>query len=170
MSDDDAKKTLMPVVINRITLLLAGCEVAADRMAKKVSIDEPPESMVSSTVSDANLQNGYTQLFEIVDSVGPPDSSTLQSVLSMATPGDNKRIRNIKPVVHLIRWVHTTDYENPDQQVWLTEAINALCTASIQNRMLCCQSSVIVELIQTLRSHQRLNPRSAHEVSAPLKI
>ena len=111
------------------------------------------------------MQNGYTQLFEIVDSVGPPDSSTLQSVLSMATPGDDKRIRNIKPVVHLIRWVHTTNYENPEQQVWLTEAINALCTASIQNRMLCCQSSVIVELIQTLRSHQRLDPRSAHEVS-----
>ena len=64
-------------------------------------------------------KDGYSRLFEIVDSVGPPDSSTLQSVLSMATPGGDseKRIRNIKPVVHLIRWVHTTDYENPSQQV-----------------------------------------------------
>ena len=118
LTDEGAKKTLLPVVINRITLLLTDCEVAAERMAKK---------------------NGYTQLFEIVDSIGPPDSSTLQSVLMMATPGDKKRIRNIKPVDHLIRWVYTTDYENPSQQVWLTGAINDLCTANIQNRMLCCQ-------------------------------
>ena len=32
---DDAKKTLLPVVINRITALLTGCQVASDRMANK---------------------------------------------------------------------------------------------------------------------------------------
>ena len=145
---DDAKKALLPVIINRITLLMSGCSVASERMATK---------------------NGYSRLFDIVNSMGPPDSNTLHSVLSMATPGEDptvgsKTIHNVKPVIYLIRWISTTDYENPTQQIWLTESLNSLCNANIQNRMLCCQNGVVVELIDTLKNHRRLDPSSAIEL------
>ena len=46
----------------------------------------------------------------------------------------------------------------------MTEALNGLCNANIQNKMLCCQSGVIVELVETLKSHGRLDPRAAMEI------
>ena len=83
----------------------------------------------------------------------------------MATYGEDPtteaKIRNIEPIKKLLLWLTETDYENHDQQVWLTEALLNLCCASIQNRQLCCKNGLIVTVVATLRCQQRLQRLSA---------
>lgn len=43
-------------------------------------------------------------------------------------------IQNIQPVKALLQWLTETEYENFDQQVWLTESLHNLCTSNIQNK------------------------------------
>ena len=40
-------------------------------------------------------------------------------------------------------------------QVWLTESLYSLCTASLQNRSLCCSSGLLADIVATLRCCQR---------------
>ena len=90
----------------------------------------------------------YTQLFSLVNSCGAPDYNTLHAILAMATHGEDpttgcKQIRNIQPIKNLLHWLNVTEYENHEQQVWLTECLHNLCVGRIQNKMLCCQHSLI---------------------------
>ena len=78
-------------------------------------------------------------MFDVVSSLGPTDYNTLHSILAMATFGEDPtlgtaQIQNIQPIKALLTWLTETDYENHDQQVWLTEALFNLCVASIQNK------------------------------------
>lgn len=146
--DTDKKKILLPVVIDRLGLLLKNCEPACQKMIK---ID------------------GYSKLFEIVNSLGPPDSNILKSILAISTHGEDPNgqlnlIRNIEPITYLLKWISETDYENLEQQVWLTESLNTLCGANIQNKMLCCQSGVIRQLVKVLSKFDRLHEKSAIEI------
>jgi predicted nucleic acid-binding protein len=45
--------------------------------------------------------------------------------------------------------------------VWLTEALYNLCTASLQNRNLCCSSGLLTDIVSALRCHDRLQRPSA---------
>jgi len=153
------KRTLLPIIIQRISLLLRDCDAAVERMGK---ID------------------GYKCLFDIVEELGSPDSSTLHAVLAMATHGDdhgkndskrqgilNERpqlIRNVEPISYLLRWMRETDYEDPEIQAWLAMRLNALCSSCIQNRMLCCRSGIILQLVECLKAHRRLRHRTAIEL------
>ena len=79
------------------------------------------------------------KLFDVVSSLGPTDYNTLHTILAMSTFGEDPTvgrpvIQNIKPVRALLQWLTETEYENHDQQVWLTESLYNLCTASIQNK------------------------------------
>jgi len=159
--DAAQKKTLLPVVIQRISLLLRDCDAACERMSKL---------------------DGYRKLFEIVEGLGSPDSSTLLAVLAMATHGDDeltmhdKRlgtrekldrpqvIQNVEPISCLLRWMRETDYEDPEIQTWLAMRLHALCSSSIQNKMLCCQFGVILQIIECLKKHSRLRHRTAIEL------
>ena len=74
-----------------------------------------------------------------MSSLGPTDYNTLHTILAMATYGEDltqgkPQIQNLQPVKALLTWLTETEYENHDQQVWLTEALYNLCTASIQNK------------------------------------
>jgi hypothetical protein len=157
---DPQKKTLLPIIIERISLLLRDCDAAIERMSK---ID------------------GYKFLFDVVEELGSPDSSTLHAVLAMATHGDQdmtldkrrgfrgdeqppQRIRNVQPISYLLRWMRETDYEDPEMQAWLATRLNSLCSSSIQNKMLCCQSGIILQLIQCLKEHGRLRHRTVIEL------
>jgi hypothetical protein len=126
----------------------------------------------------------YRQLFDTVSTLGAPDNNAIRSILAIATHGDDTTaskicspaktaaaatsrprqravIKNIEPVLYLFKWLRETEYEEPEQQVWLTENLLSLCSGNIQNRMLCCQSGVILELIKVLQLWRRLNPKSA---------
>jgi len=101
----DEKRRLLPVVVNRLSLMLLDCDLSCEQMEKG---------------------KGYERLFEIINGIGPPDIKTLTSVLSMATFGDDTRstsdsnppiIKNTKPMSYLLKWICETDYENEDQQV-----------------------------------------------------
>ena len=138
------KRILLPVVIARVSLMLRGCAFAQGLMEK----DE-----------------GHTRLFSVVSNCGPTDYSTLHAILALATYGEDPttgaQIRNIEPVKKLLMWLTETEYENHDQQVWLTEALLNLCRASVQNKQLCCQSGVVITAVGTLRCHRRLQALSA---------
>ena len=68
----------------------------------------------------------YEQLFQLVNSCGPPDYLTLQAILGMATfssssscnssNSSNQRLCNIQPVRKLLHWLTVTESENHDQQ------------------------------------------------------
>jgi hypothetical protein len=138
------KRSLLPVVIGRVSLLLRGCPAAQAKVER---------------------EDGHTRLFNVVSNCGPTDYSTLHAILAMATYGEDPTtgatIRNIEPVRKLLTWLTETEYENHDQQVWLTEALFNLCCASIQNRQLCCQAGLVVTVVATLRCHARLQRLSA---------
>ena len=99
-----------------------------------------------------NKVGGYKQLFDIVERLGMPDRSTLEAILSMATHGsDEGFVKNIEPVTYLLKWIAESDFENHQLQVWLTESLLAVCSSSIQNRMLCCQSGTILDVLNVLQ-------------------
>ena len=142
--DTNLQKMLLPVIISRISQLLRDCEAACVRM---------------------NKVGGYKRLFDLVGRLGMPDRKTLEAILSMATHGsdhqDDKLVKNIEPITYLLKWIAESDFENHEQQVWLTESLLAVCSASIQNRMLCCQSGTILNVLNVLQRHERLHGRSA---------
>ena len=88
------KRTLLPVVASRISLLLKGCEAAEGRMRRC---------------------KGYERLFDVISGLGvPADSNTLHSVLAMALHGEDptvggeaRTIRTIEPVLYLLKWIET---------------------------------------------------------------
>ena len=72
--------------------------------------------------------------------------------------------------MYLLKWLSETDYENPNQQIWLCENLRSVCAANIQNKMLCCQSGLIFSLVQTLsQAHSRLDGKSVIELLLLLK-
>ena len=142
--DTNLQKMLLPVIISRISQLLRDCEAACVRM---------------------NKVGGYKRLFDLVGRLGMPDRKTLEAILSMSTHGsdhqDDKLVKNIEPITYLLKWIAESDFENHELQVWLTESLLAVCSASIQNRMLCCQSGTILNVLNVLQRHERLHGRSA---------
>ena len=143
--DTHLQKMLLPVIISRISQLLRDCEAACVRM---------------------NKVGGYQRLFDLVERLGMPDRSTLEAILSMATHGsgdhqDDKFVKNVEPITYLLKWIAESDFDNHQLQVWLTESLLAVCSASIQNRMLCCQSGTILNVLNVLRRHERLHAQSA---------
>ena len=60
----EGRKELLPVVINTLSLLLRDCPLANEKMLK--------------------IQ-GYEELFNEVNGLGPPDQNTLKAILAMAT-------------------------------------------------------------------------------------
>ena len=146
--DTSLQKMLLPVIISRISQLLRDCEAACVRMNKVA---------------------GYQRLFDLVERLGMPDRTTLEAVLSMATHGNGDRgddqgdkfVKNIEPITYLLKWIADSDFENHQLQVWLTESLLAVCSASIQNRMLCCQSGTILNVLNVLQRHEKLQGRSA---------
>ena len=81
-----------------------------------------------------------------------------------------KILKNIQPILYLLKWLGETDYENTNQQLWLCENLRSVCGANIQNKMLCCQSGLIFSLVQTLsESHSRLDGKSVIELLLLLK-
>eukprot|EP00090_Calanus_glacialis_P023550 TRINITY_DN363_c0_g1_i1.p1 TRINITY_DN363_c0_g1~~TRINITY_DN363_c0_g1_i1.p1 ORF type:complete len:2732 (-),score=430.45 TRINITY_DN363_c0_g1_i1:184-7587(-) len=141
----EQKRTILPVVINRVSLLLRNCLYAQQQMEK---------------------EEVYNKLFEVVIGCGPTDYNTLHAILSMSTYGEDPsvggtHIKNIQPIKKLLKWLTETEYENHDQQVWLTESLHNLCIASIQNKMLCCHYGLIKDIVDTLCCHERLQKLSA---------
>lgn len=146
----ESKRTLLPVVINTISLLLNDCPAACDRM---------------------NQKKGYENLFYILNRIpNGPDNNTLHSLLAMATHGEDptmgqRLILSVEPILYLVRWITETDLENVTQQSWLIESLNELCCSNTQNKMLCCQSGVLVALIDALKDgYKKLDPRCAMEI------
>lgn len=157
--DRDEKKTLLPVVIDTLSLLLCDCPLANEKMIKC---------------------QGYQELFAEVNGLGLPDATILQSILAMASHGQppkssenprpKKFLKNIQPVLYLLKWLSETDYENASQQVWLCENLRSLCASNIQNKMLCCSSGLILSIVETLqKAHMRLDGKSAIELLLLLK-
>ena len=62
------KRTLLPVVVNRLSMILQNCEYSQNLMEK---------------------ENMYSKLFNLVNSCGAPDYNTLHSILAMATYGED---------------------------------------------------------------------------------
>ena len=64
--DNAGRKTLLPIVIDTLSLLLCDCTLASEKMIKS---------------------QGYEKLFTEVNGLGPPDPVVLKSILAMATHG-----------------------------------------------------------------------------------
>ena len=49
-------------------------------------------------------------------------------------------------------------------QVWLTECLRRLCSANLHNKMVCCQADIPVQIVETLKSFERLHEKSVIEL------
>ena len=147
----ESKKMLLPVVVDTISLFLKGCPTAAEKMSQK---------------------KGYDNIFNTLNMIpNGPDSNILNSLLAMATHGTTSAncqkgiILSVEPILYLIRWIKETNYENITQQAWLIESLHELCCFNMQNKMLCCQSGVLVALTDVLKvSYKKLDPRCALQI------
>ena len=147
----EAKRTsLLPVVINTISLLMKDCTSACDRMAQK---------------------KGYENLYNLLNQIpNGPDNNTLFSLLAMSTHGEDptkgeKKILSVEPILYLIKWIVETEHENINQQTWLIESLYTISCCNMQNKMLCCQSGVLVALINALKDgYKKLDPKCAMEI------
>ena len=91
-------------------------------------------------------------------------------ILQTKEPRKKRFLRNIQPILYLLKWLTETDYENCSQQVWLCESLRGLCANNIQNKMLCCEFGLILHIVTTLeKSYQRLDGKSAIELLLLLK-
>ena len=75
----------------------------------------------------------------------------------MATYGEDPTlgravIQNIQPIKALLTWLTETEYQNYDQQVWLTEALHNLCVASLkslgQHSLSSSEMKILIKLLQ----------------------
>ena len=106
------KRNLIPIVIQRLSLILCDCPLANEKLEKS---------------------HGYDLLFNEVNNLGgPPDMSILKAILSMATHGQDLLImeqeissssksrlilKTVQPILYLLKWLSTTEYEHVNQQV-----------------------------------------------------
>ena len=102
------KRNLIPIVIQRLSLILCDCPLADEKLEKS---------------------HGYDLLFNEVNNLGgPPDMSILKAILSMATHGQDLILENsssksrlilktVQPILYLLKWLSTTEYEHVNQQV-----------------------------------------------------
>ena len=99
-----------------------------------------------------------------------PDNNTLYSLLAMSTHGEDptkgeKKILSVEPILYLIKWIVETEHENINQQTWLIESLYTISCCNMQNKMLCCQSGVLVALINALKDgYKKLDPKCAMEI------
>ena len=68
--EKDGRKTLLPIVIDTLSLLLCDCTLANEKMIKC---------------------RGYEELFKEVNGLGPPEPTLLKSILAMATHGNTEK-------------------------------------------------------------------------------
>ena len=103
------KRNLIPIVIQRLSLILCDCPLADEKLEKS---------------------HGYDLLFNEVNNLGgPPDLSILKAILSMATHGQDLILettsssksrlilKTVQPILYLLKWLSTTEYEHVNQQV-----------------------------------------------------
>lgn len=136
------RRNLIPSVIKQISQLLADCDSANIKMIKI---------------------KGYERLFESIESFGQPCEATLKAVLALSTfeMGDDC-IRSTEPIIWLLRWMIKSD--KSDNKVWLSEALFALCSSSLQNKMLSCESGVLLLAVEALEAHRNLDQKSVIEM------
>uniref|UniRef100_A0A2C9M808 BEACH domain-containing protein n=1 Tax=Biomphalaria glabrata TaxID=6526 RepID=A0A2C9M808_BIOGL len=110
---------------------------------------------------------GYNEFLQILKDCGQPSRELLVCLLDLIEEGPFQTtkchvIRNTQAAVLLMKWVE--HIQTPELQVWLSEEMKKVCTASYGNRMACCRGQMVGVLISLLQNHLNLQLKTVGHV------
>ncbi|KAK0040263.1 neurobeachin-like protein 1, partial [Biomphalaria pfeifferi] len=110
---------------------------------------------------------GYNEFLQILKDCGQPSRELLVCVLDLIEEGPFQTtkyhvIRNTHAAVMLMKWVE--HIQTPELQVWLSEEMKKVCTASYGNRMACCRGKMVGVLISLLQNHSNLQLKTVGHI------
>ncbi|KAM6152194.1 neurobeachin-like protein 1 isoform 1-T1 [Erethizon dorsatum] len=112
---------------------------------------------------------GYTQMFEVLKSLGQPPLELLKELMNMAVEGDHTSvgilgISNVQPLLLLIQWL--PELESHDVQIFISDWLKRICCINRQTRTTCVNANMGIKIIETLDSHSSLHRTCAENLIA----
>uniref|UniRef100_A0A7M4E3Q1 Neurobeachin-like protein 2 n=1 Tax=Crocodylus porosus TaxID=8502 RepID=A0A7M4E3Q1_CROPO len=116
---------------------------------------------------------GYSHLYEVLKSQSQPTRTLLQELLNMAVEGDHssfpiRLIRNEQPLLILIAWL--PDLMSRDLQVFLSDWLKRICSASPQSRLTCVKAGMVSCLLDALGAEQALDRKCSENLIDLLQV
>ncbi|XP_007499793.2 neurobeachin-like protein 2 isoform X6 [Monodelphis domestica] len=110
---------------------------------------------------------GYSHLFEVLKSQGPPTKRLLQELLNMAVEGDHNAcppppIRNEQPLLILAQWLPVLP--SSDLQVYLAERLRLLCDGGPLSQTTCVKAGLVNYLLEALGTEPALKRQAAEQL------
>ncbi|XP_059585234.1 neurobeachin-like protein 2 isoform X1 [Alligator mississippiensis] len=116
---------------------------------------------------------GYSHLYEVLKSQSQPTRTLLQELLNMAVEGDHnsfpiRLIRNEQPLLILTAWL--PDLMSRDLQVFLSDWLKRICSASPQSRLTCVKAGMVSCLLDVLGAEQALDRKCSENLIDLLQV
>uniref|UniRef100_A0A672TUV8 Neurobeachin-like protein 2 n=1 Tax=Strigops habroptila TaxID=2489341 RepID=A0A672TUV8_STRHB len=114
---------------------------------------------------------GYAHIYEVLKSLGQPSRELLEELMNMAVEGDHMAvgilgISNVQPLLLLIQWL--PELESHDLQIFISNWLRRICCINRQSRATCVNASMVIRIIETLKSHSALHCTCAENLIALL--
>ncbi|XP_072337816.1 neurobeachin-like protein 1 isoform X1 [Scyliorhinus torazame] len=110
---------------------------------------------------------GYTQLYEVLKTLGQPSRDLLKELMNMAIEGEHTSvgmlgISNVQPLLLLIQWLPELD--SFELQIFVSDWLKRICCINRQSRMFCVNANIVSRILVTLNCHARLHRTSAENL------
>ncbi|CAL1611255.1 unnamed protein product [Knipowitschia caucasica] len=108
---------------------------------------------------------GYSQLFDVLKSQGPPTKRLLQELMNMAVEGEHTHahylgIGNDQPLLLLLQWLPELSAQR-DLQLLVAQWLATVCGGSLPCRTVAVESGMVGALLQVLSQPQNLDRQCA---------
>ncbi|XP_078407580.1 neurobeachin-like protein 1 isoform X1 [Cetorhinus maximus] len=110
---------------------------------------------------------GYTQLYEVLKTLGQPSRDLLKELMNMAVEGEHTSvgmlgISNVQPLLLLIQWLPELD--SFELQVFVSDWLKRICCINRQSRTFCVNANIVSRILVTLNCHARLHRTCAENL------
>ncbi|XP_078085111.1 neurobeachin-like protein 1 isoform X4 [Mustelus asterias] len=110
---------------------------------------------------------GYTQLYEVLKTLGQPSRDLLKELMNMAIEGEHTSvgmlgISNVQPLLLLIQWLPELD--SFELQIFVSDWLKRICCINRQSRTFCVNANIVSRILVTLNYHARLHRTSAENL------
>ncbi|XP_072317552.1 neurobeachin-like protein 2 isoform X1 [Eucyclogobius newberryi] len=108
---------------------------------------------------------GYSQLYDVLKSQGPPTKRLLQELMNMAVEGEHASahhlgISNDQPLLLLLQWLPELS-EQRDLQLLVAQWLATVCGGTFPCRTVAVEAGMVGALLQVLSQPQRLDRQCA---------
>uniref|UniRef100_A0A4W3HXW4 Neurobeachin-like protein 2 n=1 Tax=Callorhinchus milii TaxID=7868 RepID=A0A4W3HXW4_CALMI len=110
---------------------------------------------------------GYTQLYEILKTLGEPSRDLLKELMNMAVEGEHTSvgmlgINNVQPLLLLIQWLPEMD--SFELQIFISDWLKRICCINRQSRTFCVNANIVNRILETLNCHANLHRTCAENL------